>query len=407
MEIATSREAEEFLFKFLNKESAEKGIVLGEKFHKLFPWSFKILNSLGICYCIKGNTDKGMEIFQKALRYKMNIEDSEYIIKNLHLLAPAQKFRYSMKVPELLPTPNKDELITFSVTTCKRLHLFKRTINSFIECCREDLWRIGRWLCVDDNSSEEDREEMKKLYPFFEFIFKTPETKGHPQSMNIIRTEGMKTPYLLHMEDDWEFIFKDDCIAKCLEVLNSSSEVKQCTINKNYAPGINDSTDVTGGFPQITQSGTRYFIHEHDSAQNFNLKYLVQDTHIQRCMNIVNNLRNKPDFEFKGEVDRINTPGDLVNYVRSYPTSEFTSKYLAPKNCAFWPHFTLNPNLMKTEVFSTLGPFTTEGHFEKDYGLRYINAGFKTAYLESMRCIHIGWEGKNAYELNECKQFFL
>ena len=59
-------------------------------------------------------------------------------------------------------------------------------INSFLNCC-QDLHKIDRWICVDDNSSTEDREEMKKLYPFFEFYFKNLDCKGHPQSMNLIR----------------------------------------------------------------------------------------------------------------------------------------------------------------------------------------------------------------------------
>lgn len=397
------QDARELMYKSLNPDYADAGIINGERLMKIFPWDPHILNALGICYCIKGSVDKALEIYRKALSLKITFEEADIVITNLHSLAQSQKLRYCFKIPDPMPTPNKDELITFSITTCKRLHLFERTMNSFIECCKEDIWRIGRWICVDDNSSDEDRSIMKEKYPFFEFFFKGPNEKGHPQSMNIIRNEALKLPYLLHMEDDWEFIFKDNCISKCFEILNTDCDVKQCTLNKNYAPGINDSTDVTGGFPKMTPNGVRYFIHEYSDAKTFNIKYLTQEKHIHRCLNLIKSL--KQTYE---QFEPINTSQDFIDYILKHPTDELTSKFLAPKNCAFWPHFTLNPSLIKTDIFEVLGLFNLDGHFEKDYGLRYINAGFKTAYLESMRCIHIGWEDEtNAYQLNECKQFHL
>ena len=48
----------------------------------------------------------------------------------------------------------------FSITTCKRFDLFEKTINSFIQCCK-DVLLIDKWLCIDDNSSDTDREKMK------------------------------------------------------------------------------------------------------------------------------------------------------------------------------------------------------------------------------------------------------
>ena len=63
---------------------------------------------------------------------------------------------------------NKNDInkeITITTTTCKRLDLLKKTVNSFIECCK-DLHLVKEWIVIDDNSSENDRIEMKNLYPF-------------------------------------------------------------------------------------------------------------------------------------------------------------------------------------------------------------------------------------------------
>ncbi len=88
------------------------------------------------------------------------------------------------------------QLITITTTTCKRLDLFKPTVNSFIACCLDfEKFEIDKWLVIDDNSSQEDRKEMAKLYPFLTFINKTQAQKGHARSINMM-LRHVHTPYL-------------------------------------------------------------------------------------------------------------------------------------------------------------------------------------------------------------------
>ena len=133
-------------------------------------------------------------LIMKQLKYITHISD-DYI-------------SYNSKIVETILAKPVEQLqtITFTITTCKRYDLFEKTINSFLNCCM-DLHMIDRWFCIDDNSSEEDREKMKKNYPFFEFYFKGKQDKGHSRSMNIIK-KNVKTPYIFHMEDDWKFFKK-------------------------------------------------------------------------------------------------------------------------------------------------------------------------------------------------------
>jgi hypothetical protein len=92
--------------------------------------------------------------------------------------------------------------ITFVITSCKRLNYFIKTINNFLYHC-QDLYVFNKWVCIDDNSSEEDRTIMKSKYKFFEFIFKDPSQKGHAKSLNIM-LKKIKTKYVYLLEDDWE-----------------------------------------------------------------------------------------------------------------------------------------------------------------------------------------------------------
>jgi GR25 family glycosyltransferase involved in LPS biosynthesis len=267
-------------------------------------------------------------------------------------------------INNILKTNNTNSLprISFTITSCKRLDLFKNTMNSFLNCC-EDLHLIDEWFCVDDNSSEDDRNEMKELFPFFKFYFKTYEEKGHPQSMNIIQ-QIVKTPYLFHMEDDWTFIQKRKYISECLDVISENISYKQCLINKNYSETIDDIGNIKGGIFKQTLSGLRYYIHEHVTTK-------------------------------KEESDWINKHG-------------------LSQSSNYWPHFSFRPSLLQTDIWKKLGNFDQQiSHFEMEYSNKYIKHNYKSCFLESVYSIHTGRltserdnaELPNAYDLNNEFQF--
>jgi hypothetical protein len=124
---------------------------------------------------------------------------------------------YPKRLIKTLPCINNKDTILFTITTCKRFDLFEQTMNTILNCF--DIEEIDDFFIVDDNSSEEDREKMKTLYPFCNFYFKTQEEKGHPRSMNIIKNY-VKTEYLIHLEDDWKFFVKKDYVKKAKDVLD-------------------------------------------------------------------------------------------------------------------------------------------------------------------------------------------
>jgi len=251
--------------------------------------------------------------------------------------------------PKVLPKPSNGPVrVMMSFTTCKRLDLFRQTMNSIINTWK-DLSEVDMFYCVDDNSSEEDRAEMKALYPFFTFYFKKPEERGHRQSMNIIwnTLQEIKPKYWIHLEDDWLYFHPRNYISNSIKYLETykDKDVHQIVFNKTYGLFYSD----------VDRVGS-----------------------ISLCPDLV--LHEKRDG-------------------------------LVGKNCGYWPHYSLQPSITRTEIILSLGNYDSANNFfERDYANKYFSHGYKTAFFPAIYSIHIGkqhWEtdGKNAYALNSTSQF--
>ena len=253
--------------------------------------------------------------------------------------------------------------VTLSITSCKRLDLFVRTMTSFLSAC-EDVDLIDQWICVDDNSSEADRAEMQRLFPFFQFVCKGPAEKGHARSMNIIR-DLVRTPFLLHLEDDWQFFVRRRYIEPAIEILQECPDVGQVLFNRNYAETLEDR-EIPGGHLACTwEHGLRYRVHEHYAA---------------------------------GSEDH----------------RRFQAAHGSRPNAAYWPHYSLRPSVLKTSVHERVGTYDEEAaHFELEYARRYVDAGLRSAFFDGIYCLHIGRLTSqrsdpavaNAYTLNDMPQF--
>jgi GR25 family glycosyltransferase involved in LPS biosynthesis len=340
---------------------------------KVYHWSGKYEESYKAC---KDLLKTGEDMSEWVIN---NILTLMYLNVPQLMLEPSFKNYNTSLVKEITENLKKKKTnpnITFSITTCKRYDLFELTMNSFINCCK-DISLIDKWICVDDNSSSEDRDKMKTNYPFFEYIMKGVDDKGHQKSMEIIRNK-VKTPYLLHMEDDWYFFEKKDYIKPALEILNEKeiklleesvpddikhADIGQVLFNVNYTE--THERLVSGGYHAMTKNDIPFVIHEYVD----------------------------PDKE-----------SELYKKV--------TSKY-PNGSCVYWPHYSFRPSLIKTEVFKVIGEYSKAGgFFEKEYAHRYTENNYISAFFESICCYHMGrktWERnsdvKNAYTLNEENQF--
>jgi glycosyltransferase involved in cell wall biosynthesis len=254
-----------------------------------------------------------------------------------------------------------DHEVTLTCTTCKRLPLFIRTVHSFLNTCT-DLERIGRWICVDDNSSEDDRREMERLFPFFEFIWKGPDERGHGRSMNIL-LDAVRTQFWLHLEDDWQFFEPLPYVADALEILAADASLGQVLFNRHYALGV-EHRRLAGGIVRHTATGRRY----------------IEHLHLQP---------GTPEY------------------------AEFWQRHPAARSSVHWPHFSLQPSVLRTTVVRSLGRYAEAPGFELELADRYARSGFKAAFFDTICCRHIGRPPRdgssgfepNAYELNQTAQW--
>jgi tetratricopeptide (TPR) repeat protein len=252
-------------------------------------------------------------------------------------------------MPKIKPLLKKINVM-LTVTTCKRFKLFEQTINSILNMWT-DLDKVDLFYCVDDNSSEEDRQKMLTQYPFFQYHMKSPEEKGHRESMNVIweKVKELNPTYWIHMEDDWLYFKKDSYVTRSISALEKyeSQGVHQIVFNREYGLMMNDMERV-----------------------------------------------NVAPFGEQKE--------GLVIHLRG-------EGFQGP-NCAYWPHYSLQPSVCRASKIIELGDYKSANtFFERDYAEKYNAAGYKTIFYDFIYSLHIGkqhWEkdGQNAYALNQVAQ---
>lgn len=54
-----------------------------------------------------------------------------------------------------------------------------------------------------------------------------------------------------------------------------------------------------------------------------------------------------------------------------------------------WPHFALRPGVWSMSHLKKLGPLSAGNRFEHAHGLKFVEQGFKTAFLPNVNAIHL------------------
>jgi len=237
--------------------------------------------------------------------------------------------------------------LMFTITTCKRFDLFQQTMNS-VKRNWKDLEMVDFFFCVDDNSSIEDRMKMQSQYPFFNYYMKSLDEKGHKESMNIIWNK------LKEIKPTYWVHMEDDWVF------------------------FKNETYITRGI-QMLEKYESLNIHQ----LVFNRTYGLMMTDMQRVGG------------------RLLEPGIWLH----------EQNPVEGPNCAYWPHYSIQPSIIRTRVILELGDYNvTNSFFERGYADKYGAKGYKTMFFDSIHSTHIGkqhWEkdGKNAYALNDVGQF--
>lgn len=119
-------------------------------------------------------------------------------------------------------------MITVVMTSCGRLDLLKRTMDSFLKF---NTYPISEFIIVEDSCKLDVINEIKRLYPFVNLIVNE---KNIGQVASIDKGYSfVKTPYIFHLEDDWEF-YRDHFIEKSLAILEYDKKIMQVWLRELY-----------------------------------------------------------------------------------------------------------------------------------------------------------------------------
>lgn len=144
------------------------------------------------------------------------------------------------------------EKITFVLTSCGRLDLLERTLNSFL---RYNNYPIERYIIVEDSADPAIYEQCKQLNErfgnIFEFIF-NEEKLGQTKSIDKAYL-SVNTPYVFHCEDDWQFV-SSGFIQKSLNILKSRPDILQVWIR----PKTDGILNSIGQHVFFTEDGVPY-----------------------------------------------------------------------------------------------------------------------------------------------------
>ena len=309
-----------------------------------------------------GNSPEAFRINARLLRHpllpeserariEVNRDCSAPAMEN-ELMAESEARKRALLERRALADARGTASVTLTVTTCRRWELFVRAMDSFISAC-DDIARVARFICIDDGSSASDRAAMAARYPFFEFILKSPEERGHARSMNLLR-RAVDTKYWLHIEDDFQFFERRPFVSEAIAILEHDGSLQQVLFNRAYAE-LTEDRSLDAGELRSLPDGSRYWAHEYDPSAR------------QGGMSL-----------------------------------------------AWWPHFASRPSLMVTERIFAVGEFN-EGpvNLEREFGERFFAQGGRSGFLDTIAARHIGplvdARGRgllpNAYQLNGQLQY--
>lgn len=247
-----------------------------------------------------------------------------------------------------------------TITTCKRLNVFKQMLNSLHENLLDPDF-IDVIIHYDDSSSDDDRNTMRdlleKTFPnkfIFERTFKKDSfntSKRHMEIMKEWKSDLCKLnlDFVFHTEDDFLYLNKFSLREAAFLLKN----------NQNVA---------YVGFSQEL----REFPEEYKNINRIgNFWEWVYDENKPILANL---------FLDKIVMNKSKIPGFWCYYIN-------------------WPHFSLRPGIHDVKKLSNISTFSAETNsFELEFSVRYAKL-YKSFFHINEICTHIGDE--SAYTLNQ------
>lgn len=112
--------------------------------------------------------------------------------------------------------------VTLVITSCNRLDLLDKTISSFNKF---NNYPIKERIIVDDSGEEEIWKKLIKKYNNDYKLILNKKNIGQIKSIDLAYSY-IRTPYIFHCEDDWEF-YRSGFIENSLKILNNNNKILQ------------------------------------------------------------------------------------------------------------------------------------------------------------------------------------
>jgi sugar O-acyltransferase (sialic acid O-acetyltransferase NeuD family) len=251
----------------------------------------------------------------------------------------------------------KRKKIALTITSCKRLDLFIKTIISFCKKCK-DINQINSIIHYDDSSTDEDRMLMQELitslFPNSDYILKSINpldiisNHRHMEIMKIWKNDIEEFDYIFHLEDDW-FFERSFSISEAIDLMEHELDVAYVGFSwemKNFPPKI-FSPKIIGNFWEWYYS-EKYELCEPLFIDDVETKYLPE--------------------------------GHWVKYIN-------------------WPYFGLRPGVHNVERIKNVSTFSEKNSsFELEFATRFAKL-YKSFLHKERVCRHIGLD-VSSYELN-------
>jgi hypothetical protein len=124
--------------------------------------------------------------------------------------------------------------LTFTMTCGRRLDLFRRTMDSFLQnCLDQDL--IARWLVSDDRSTPEDLEAMRREYPFLDI--RSSLRPGQPASLNVLFAR-VTTEWFVSWEDDWKTVAAGCFLSEMIDIARTDPRIRNVVLRGWTGPFV-------------------------------------------------------------------------------------------------------------------------------------------------------------------------
>lgn len=144
--------------------------------------------------------------------------------------------------------------VTFILTSCGRVELLKKTIESFE---KYNTYPIKRGIITEDSCDPEVYKQVKELFGDRYEIWCNEEKKGQITSI-VGAYATVDTPYIFHCEDDWEFL-RPGFLEESMAILEHDPNIIQAWMeSQESANSATDSVQLFDFKDRIDIEGAAY-----------------------------------------------------------------------------------------------------------------------------------------------------